>query len=259
MSLRNELRQPLLNMTLYKDTYNWEYWYARVKEGADAVHKANPNVLVFLSGIDSDTLLTPVVEGTSLPPGTGKFARADFSGYQDKIVLELHNYQNQADNCTALQADLLKAGFEALVDGATNQFPLAMTEFGFAQDNDTWKGVYATCLGKFLPDQKASWFIWVLSGSYYIREGTQDYDEPWGLLTHDWSAWRSPGFVERGLIPMVNATLSALPAINQTKSSPGPSSGDTDKKSSGPPAYTAWSLSLLCCTLGLACSMLLLL
>jgi len=24
--------------------------------------------------------------------------------------------------------------------------------------------------------------IWVLAGSYYIRSGTQDYDETWGML-----------------------------------------------------------------------------
>jgi hypothetical protein len=28
-----------------------------------------------------------------------------------------------------------------------------------------------------------------------------------GLLTHDWSSWRSPEFVEYGFVPMINATL----------------------------------------------------
>ncbi len=55
---------------------------------------------------------------------------------------------------------------------------------------------------------KAGWMIWVLAGSYYIRSGTQDYEEGWGLLKHDWSDWRSPSYVNGQLLKMVKETPS---------------------------------------------------
>ncbi|KAI0156134.1 glycoside hydrolase superfamily [Pestalotiopsis sp. NC0098] len=211
MSLRNELRTPDDNTTLAEDSYNWEDWYSYAKEGTAAINSANADVLIFLSGLDFDTWLTPVVQGTALTPGTGTFTLSDFDGYTDKLVLELHNYANDATNCTSLQESLLTDGFEAL-DGddaeTVNVFPVALTEFGFAQDATTWEGVYATCIASFLESEKTSWFIWVLAGSYYIRSGTQDFDETWGLLTHDWSSWRSQDYIDGGLVPLINGTAS---------------------------------------------------
>ncbi|KAK6220617.1 hypothetical protein LQW54_002062 [Pestalotiopsis sp. IQ-011] len=211
MSLRNELRTPDDNTTLADDSYNWEDWYSYAKEGTGAINSANADVLIFLSGLDFDTWLTPVVQGTALTPGTGTFILSDFDGYTDKLVLELHNYANSATNCTSLQESLLTDGFQALdADDAetVNVFPVALTEFGFAQDATTWEGVYATCIAGFLESEKTSWFIWVLAGSYYTRSGTQDLDETWGLLTHDWSSWRSQEYIDGGLVPLINGTAS---------------------------------------------------
>lgn len=85
----------------------------------------------------------------------------------------------------------------------------AQTEWGFAMnDNTTWKLPYTACLAQWLPAQKAGWMLWALAGSYYIRSGTKDYDETWGLLTHDWSTWRNPTYVQQSFIPMVKATIS---------------------------------------------------
>ncbi|KAB5542501.1 glycoside hydrolase superfamily [Coniochaeta sp. 2T2.1] len=203
MALRNEPREP--SLAAAKATYNWRDWYGFIKQGSEAIHSANPDVLIFLSGLGFDTTLTPVVQGTALTPGTGKFNLADFPGYANKLVLELHNYENGATSCTSLQNNLNGNGFSAL---GANKFPVMLTEFGFQMDASTWKGVYASCLASYLPAQKAGWFIWVLSGSYYIRSGTQDYEESWGLLNHDWSAWRSPAYVTGALTTMVKNTLS---------------------------------------------------
>ncbi|ORY54952.1 glycoside hydrolase superfamily [Pseudomassariella vexata] len=212
MSLRNELRQPFLDENLFAQSYNWQDWYKYTKQGADAIHKANPDVLIFLSGLDSDTSLNPVVQGTDLTPGTAKFNRDEFQAYSNKLVLELHNYANilggsGVNNCTALQDDLFNDGFQSLSDDAPNQFPLVMTEFGFVQDATTWNETFARCLESYIPAQGAGWTIWVIAGSYYVREGKQDYDESWGLLTHDWSDWRSPEHINGGLIPMIKASL----------------------------------------------------
>lgn len=211
MALRNELRSPDNNEALANSSYNWEDWYKYTKQGTEAINSNNEDVLIFLSGLDFDTWLTPVVQGTALTPGTGTFALSDFEGYTDKLVLELHNYATDSSNCTGLQESLYNNGFQALHpedETTVNAFPVALTEFGFAQDSTTWEGVYATCIASFLAQEKTSWFIWVVSGSYYIRSGTQDYDETWGLLTHDWSAWRSQEYIDGGLIPLVESTAS---------------------------------------------------
>lgn len=205
MSLRNEPREPEDNSTLDEDTYNWEYWYQYVQEGASAIHAANPDPLIFLSGLSYDTYLTPVVQGTALTPGSATFSFEDFPA--DKMVLELHNYDNDATSCDSLEDDLYTDGFETLSSAAANELPMIVTEWGFLMDDTTWEGVYAECLRSYLPEQQVGWMLWVLAGSYYIRSGIQDYDETWGLLTHDWSSWRSPEFVEYGFVPMINATL----------------------------------------------------
>jgi hypothetical protein len=176
------------------------------------VHAANPALLIFLSGLNYDTYLTPVVQGTALTPGMGRFSVSDFEGYADKLVLELHTYDNSIGSCDTFKGNLDRNGFQALrgsgVNGVVNVFPVMMTEFGFAMDNSTWRGVYASCLAEYLPTLKAGWTIWVLAGSYYVRSGIQDYDEDWGLLNHDWSAWRSQGYVDGALRGMVRETLS---------------------------------------------------
>ncbi|KAI1158007.1 beta-1,6-galactanase [Nemania serpens] len=209
MSLRNELRSPDSNAALKAQSYNWRDWYTFVRQGTSSIHAANPNILIFLSGLDFDTWMTPVFQGTAMTPGTAKFGAADFPGHADKLVLEIHNYDNGATSCPSLQGTLYKNGFQAMhaEDAKTKTvFPVVLTEFGFAQTDSEWRRVYATCIASYLAQQKAGWFIWVLGGSYYIRSGTQDYDEAWGLLSHDWSTWRSQSYVDGGLKPLVQNT-----------------------------------------------------
>lgn len=208
MSLYNELRPPLTNTTAFA-TYNWDTWYTNIKLGADTIHDANPDVLIFISGVNGDMDLERVVKGEVLEPGPTPFNRSDFVGYgDDKLALELHAYNivTNVTNCSQYKADLLENGWQAMVENTTtNVFPVVMTEFGFEQSqwNDS---IYATCIREFIGDIKAGWMIWLLGGSYYIREGVQDSGETWGLLTHDWSDWNSPEFVEGGLRPLVSTT-----------------------------------------------------
>jgi hypothetical protein len=209
IGLRNEPREPTNNAALSRSSYNWQAWYSFMRQGAEAVHDAHPDLLIFLAGLSFGTYLTPVVQGTALTPGNGRFSFGDFPGYANKLVLELHNYETGIGNCNSLQGNLHRNGFQALQGGnGVNVFPVMMTEFGFQMDDRTWRGVYASCLASYLPAQKAGWTIWVLPGSYYIRSGIQDYDEGWGLLNHDWSAWRSQGYVDGALKAMVRNTLN---------------------------------------------------
>ncbi|KAG0461109.1 hypothetical protein HPP92_021406 [Vanilla planifolia] len=71
MSLRNELRGPKQNLV---------DWYRYMQMGAEAVHLVNPNVLVILSGLDYDKVLTFL---------SVKQVELTFEG---KLVFELHWY-----------------------------------------------------------------------------------------------------------------------------------------------------------------------
>ncbi|KAF4450669.1 beta-16-galactanase [Fusarium albosuccineum] len=174
MSLRNELRQASDNPTLVKESYNWRDWYKYIQQGTDAINGANRDTLIYLSGLGYDTWITPVFEQTALTPGTEVFNKADFSGYANKLVLEIHNYERSIGSCASLKNNLYTKGFQGMnaSDPDTREvFPVQITEFGHAMDATTWQGVYSTCLSSYLPEIKASWFIWVVVGSYYTRKG----------------------------------------------------------------------------------------
>ncbi|KAF7558206.1 hypothetical protein G7Z17_g32 [Cylindrodendrum hubeiense] len=144
MSLRNELRQPTGSGSGSAASYDWATWYYYIKQATAAINAANPDPLIFLSGLNYDTTLAPVVQGTALTPGTDVFDDDDFPGFRNKLVLELHNYANSATSCSALKSDLRTKGFQAMdsSDSATkNAFPVLMTEWGFLQTDNTWKGI----------------------------------------------------------------------------------------------------------------------
>jgi hypothetical protein len=181
MSLRNELRSPNDNSTLASSSYNWQNWYQNVVPAANGINAANPNVLIFLSGLNYDTDLSPIPTGASLGGGY-TFHKSSFS-YANKLVLELHNYATTATSCSSLESSLYSAGYNALDSTNTavvNVMPVVMTEFGHLQDDATYASVYSTCLKSYLTGIHGGWMIWVLAGSYYIREGGQDLDETWG-------------------------------------------------------------------------------
>ncbi|KAH8729072.1 glycoside hydrolase superfamily, partial [Phaeosphaeriaceae sp. PMI808] len=204
IGLRNELRKPdSVGSSL---PYTWPVWYEQMVAAANVVNKANPNILIFLSGLDYDTKLTPIPTPDDLGNGK-KFLLSDFS-YRNKLVLELHNYQNDATDCGSMESGLWNNGFRATWFGSsvTNRMPVVMTEFGFNNADNSYTKVYATCIKKLMPQWKTGWTVWVLSGSYYIRSGTQDYEETWGLLNHDWSDWRNSNAIT-ALKGMVDATL----------------------------------------------------
>lgn len=204
MGLRNELRKS----KSWLDGGLWPEWYDNMTAAADAVHKANPELLIFFSGTDYDTYLNPIFTGKSM--GGNRVFSKDELAYANKIVLEVHDYDADTTNCTQKQIDLTKDSFGALdrsTPGTKSEFPLVMSEWGFNQTSNQYTEPYATCLREILPEQRVGWMTWVLGGSYYIRNGIQDYDEAWGLLDHEWKDWRCPECITKGLEPMVQATL----------------------------------------------------
>ncbi|KAL8728224.1 MAG: hypothetical protein Q9166_005527 [cf. Caloplaca sp. 2 TL-2023] len=206
MALRNELRQP--SNWRFATNVNWNTWYGNMTAGADAIHKANPDLLIFFSGLGYDSQLRQIFSDDVV----GKDISFDKSKlpYKDKIVLEVHDYDMDESNCTRREAKLTRNAFAALgpiSPQVKTVFPLVMSEWGFAQQPGQYQAPYASCLRNFLPEQKVGWMTWALGGSYYIRSGVQDMDEPWGLLDHTWKDWRCAECIDKGLAPMVNATL----------------------------------------------------
>ncbi|KAL4960516.1 cellulase family protein [Aspergillus stella-maris] len=206
IGLRNELREPEVENEEYP--YDFETWYEHMIDAADTVNAANPEILIFLSGLNFDVDLSPIPTGEDLGSGT-VFDLDDFD-YADKLVLELHNYNTGATNCDDITGSLWNGGFNAHDTNDTsivNVMPVVLTEFGFAQDDTTWEGVYASCIREWIPEQQAGWMVWTISGSYYVREGVQDSDDTWGILDHTWSEWRNEEAVEVGLRAMVEGSV----------------------------------------------------
>jgi hypothetical protein len=202
IGLRNEFRKP--SKAGNSLPYNWQTWYTQMVAASDLVNAANPGILIFFSGLDYDTTLSPIPGAGDLGGGK-KFTKSSFK-YADKLVLELHNYQNSATNCDSIKNGLYNNGFKAQDANAVNQMPVLLTEFGFSQADSSFSGVYASCLRKIIPEWDAGWMVWALGGSYYIRSGTQDYEETWGLLNHKWTDWRSSNAIN-GLRQMIEASL----------------------------------------------------
>ncbi len=181
IGMRNELRNPADNSTLNVNFYNWGVWYTNMVTAAKVINAANPDILIFFSGLNFDTTLTPIVGGSNLGSGVS-FNKSNFT-FSNKIVLELHNYENSETSCSSLQSDLVGDGFSTLTTTTGNQLPIVLTEWGHDQTDGSYAGVYASCLHSYLPAQHVGWTIWVLAGSYYIRSGTQDFDETWGMYS----------------------------------------------------------------------------
>ncbi|XP_024626111.1 glycosyl hydrolase 5 family protein [Medicago truncatula] len=154
VGLRNELRGP---------GQNNDNWYKYMSQGVTTVHKANPNVLVFVSGLNYDTDLS-FLKTKPLNVNIG-----------DKLVYE--------------------AGF--LMSGS-NPNPLVMTEFGMDMENiDDQNQRYLSCILAYLGGVDLDWALWAAQGSYYIREKENIVREHYGLWSIDFSSLRYQEFPQR--------------------------------------------------------------
>jgi hypothetical protein len=207
VGLRNEPRNAS-DVASVGATYNFETWYTNMVAAANGVHAANPTILVFFSGLNYDTDLSPIPTGASLGSSGQRFLLSDFS-YRNKMVLEIHNYQTSS-TCSSIESTLYNGGYSSMDTTNTaivNVMPVVLTEWGHDQTDAEYSGVYATCLKKYLGGLKGGWMVWVIAGSYYIREVGQDLDETWGLFNHEWSAWRQAAGAT-AIKGMVDVTLA---------------------------------------------------
>jgi len=150
---------------------------------AEAVHGNNSDALIFFSGLNYDTDNSFFIQNQTWNGATFTPASYDF---QDKIVYEIHNYQNSASSCDDIRPGLYNNAYCAmnLSDPACpNYGPTVLTEFGFDQTDGSYTKPYAQCISSIVTEQPGGpggWMQWALGGSYYIRSGIQDYEETWG-------------------------------------------------------------------------------
>ncbi|VAH48817.1 hypothetical protein VPH35_029855 [Triticum aestivum] len=183
MSLRNELRGPRQNSN---------DWYKYMQRGAEAVHAANPRVLVILSGLSFDNDLAFLnSRQVSL-----SFAR--------KAAFEVHWYSfsngqewaagNPNEVCARIGASVSRRALYLLDQG----WPVFLSEFGVdnrggnANDNR-----YYGCAAAVAADLDLDWALWTLQGSYYLRQGVLDLDEVYGVLDRAWSRPRNDTALRR--------------------------------------------------------------
>ncbi|OMO81585.1 hypothetical protein COLO4_23500 [Corchorus olitorius] len=183
MSLRNELRGSRQNQN---------DWYRYMQKGAEAVHSANPNVLIILSGLNYDTELSFI---------KNRAVNLTFTG---KLVFEVHWYGftdgeawltgNPNQVCGRVAKDVMnRAGY--LVDQG---YPLFVSEYGVDQrGTNVNDNRYLNCFLGFAAELDLDWALWTLVGSYYLREGVIGMNEYYGILNWNWCEIRNESFIDR--------------------------------------------------------------
>lgn len=187
MSLRNELRGP---------RENEDAWYQNVLRGInEAISFVNPRLLAVVSGLHYDTDLTYIHNKAiqNLVP----------SAIRNKIVYEGHWYSwsgyGHSTECDPMKAGVHDAWAFILELNQTYTAPVWLTEFGTDVDHFTGDDKFIDCVQSFLQTpltNTVSWSYWVLAGSYYLRSGSAESHESFGLLTDDWKEIKSKSFID---------------------------------------------------------------
>ncbi|VFQ75990.1 unnamed protein product [Cuscuta campestris] len=183
MSLRNELRGPRQNVN---------DWFKYMQQGAEAVHAANPDVLVILSGLNFDKDLSFLKQ---------RPVKLTFSG---KLVFEVHRYSftdgaewasgNPNRACGRITNDVMGRGGFVLDEG----YPLFVSEFGIDQrGGNVNDNRFFNCFLGLTAELDVDWAVWTLAGSYYLREGTVGLEEFYGVLSWNWCQPRNLSFLQR--------------------------------------------------------------
>ncbi|XP_006292902.2 uncharacterized protein LOC17885424 [Capsella rubella] len=194
MSLRNELRGARQNV---------DDWFKYMQQGAEAVHKANPNALVILSGLSYDVDLSFV---RSRP------VNLTFTG---KLVFELHRYSFTNTNTWSSKNPNEACGeiLKSIEDGGgfnLRDFPVFLSEFGIdLRGKNVNDNRYIGCILGWAAENDVDWSIWTLQGSYYLREGVVGMSEYYGVLDSDWDRVRNMSFLQR--LSLIQSPLQSLP------------------------------------------------
>ncbi|XP_073031687.1 glycosyl hydrolase 5 family protein-like [Primulina eburnea] len=183
MSLRNELRGPKQNVN---------DWYRYMQKGAEAVHAANPNVLIILSGLKFDRDLSFL----NKKPVSLSFT--------NKTVFELHWYGfsdgdawqtgNPDQLCGEIVNDIKREACFLIDQG----YPLFLSEFGVdMRGTNVNDNRYLNCFLGWAAELDVDWALWTLTGSYYLRDGIVGFDETYGIYNWDWNGVRNISLLQK--------------------------------------------------------------
>jgi endoglucanase len=189
MSIRNEMRATWTQFPFAANA-----WRSHVPKGAMAIHKANPDVLVIIGGLNGATDFTTMRDNA-----------IDLSGWRNKNVWEAHMYSYSPTAPNGGNCDLAVQEYGGLFgfvleQGRSFTGPLFLSEFGVGMTGGPENGLsqsdhaYLSCLVSYMEGNDADWSLWAIQGSYYVRNKVVDFDETWGALNHDWTDWRNPQF-----------------------------------------------------------------
>lgn len=177
-----------------------------MQQGAEAVHAANPDVLVILSGLSYDLDLTFL---------KNRPVKLSFSG---KLVFEVHWYGftdgqawvsgNPNQVCAQVVTNMMRRSGFLLDQG----YPLFVSEFGAdLRGTNVNDNRYLNCFLGWAAELDLDWAYWALVGSYYLREGVVGLNEYYGLYNWNWSEIRNSSFLQR-----ISAIQSPLRGTHHT-------------------------------------------
>lgn len=178
-----------------------------MQQGAEAVHAANPDVLVILSGLSYDLDLTFL---------KNRPVKLSFSG---KLVFEVHWYGftdgqawvsgNPNQVCAQVVSNMMRRSGFLLDQG----YPLFVSEFGAdLRGTNVNDNRYLNCFLGWAAELDLEWAYWTLVGSYYLREGVVGLNEYYGLYNWNWSEIRNSSFLQR-----ISAIQSPLRGTHHTR------------------------------------------
>ncbi|XP_022876759.1 uncharacterized protein LOC111394950 [Olea europaea var. sylvestris] len=163
-----------------------------MQKGAEAVHAANPNVLVILSGLNYDKDLSFTLNRPLQLTFTNKLVfEVHWYGFSDGKAWETSN-PNQV--CGQVLGNLMRnAGF--VLDKG---YPLFVSEFGMdMRGTNVNDNRYFNCFMGWAAEYDLDWALWTLVGSYYLREGVVGMNEYYGVLDWNWCDIRNSSFLQR--------------------------------------------------------------
>ena len=163
-----------------------------MQRGAEAVHSANQDILVILSGLNYDKDLSFI---------RNRPVSLTFSG---KLVFEVHWYAftdgrawesgNANQVCGTVVSNFMRTSGFLLEKG----FPLFMSEFGVDQrGTNVNDNRYLNCFLALAAELDLDWALWTLVGSYYYRQGVIGMNEYYGVLNLDWDDTRNSSLLQR--------------------------------------------------------------
>jgi len=241
MSLRNEPRESTARPDLQ---YNWQTFVGNMTAGANAIHAANPDLLITWGGMQFGEDLSALTSRKNLLTAPCYRCNAIRDAYRrppeyfaltnqtwaDKIVWELHLFADSEDldtgSCRIIEAGLYRNGFNALgipaaagcnitsdCPAPARLTPVILSEFGHAQDVTLDTDIVQNCLKEYTKKYGVSWSMWSLAGSYRIKNGIQGpIEDTMGLTSGNWSGWRYEAGIESHWKPWVAAMNVSRPS-----------------------------------------------